>query len=661
MKDRGALAAAWRLIDRDPAAVLRQVLGLPVSPDTALLAAAARRRLGEVAAARDGLRPFMQPGLGDPAAWFEWAAVLAAAGAHAEAKAALERAVTLAPGHAAAWRSLGDVHLVLGAGEAAGAAYVRAACAGVRDPRLAEGAAALSRGRWDVAERVLRAQVRATPGDVQGLHLLAGAAMRVGRLVEAEAVLAECLRLAPGFVAARHSLAVLYYVTGRFDVAAPVFGALLADDPHQPCLVVLRAASLVRVGDFAAAVPIYEAQLAAYHGQPELWLQYGHALSALGRGEAAAAAYRTCIGLAPGRSAGAYLSLADVKTAPITAAEIDAMRDVVGRPGVAPAEAAQVQYALGQALEQRGEYAAAFGHFAAGARLRRSVGRYDAGELEDFVTACRTVFNAGFFAPRAGAGCQEEGPIFVVGLPRSGSTLVEQILASHSAVEGTAELEEIGLIVAGLLGGRKMAALPAIVAGLDGAALARLGERYLARTRQFRRLGRPLFIDKMPGNLLHVALIALILPRARIVEVRRAPMAAGFAAFRQHFQPGQDWADYTFDLTDIGRYVRSTVALMGHVDAVLPGRVHRVSYEGLVTETEASVRALVAACGLAFEPGCLRFWETKRAVQTPSAQQVRMPIFRDGLDRWRRYAPFLGELRVALGPLAEDDGVAGGG
>jgi tetratricopeptide (TPR) repeat protein len=652
------VAEGWRLIDRDPAAALRLAVGLPAGPDAALLAAAARRRLGEVAAARDGLQPFLQQGVPDPAAWFEWAAILAAAGSHHEAKVALERAVTLAPGFAAAWRSLGDVLLVLGAGAAAGAAYIRATCAGVQEPRLAEGAAALRAGRWDVAERILLPQVRAFPGDAQGLHLLAEAALRVGRVVEAEAVLAECLRLAPGFLAARHSLAVLLYVERRFDEAAAVFEALLAAAPHQPLLLVLRATSLVRVGDFAAAVAIFEAQLAAYRDQPELWLQYGHALAALGRGDAAAAAYRTCIGLAPGRCAGAYLSLADVKTAPITAAEIGAMREYAARPRVAPAEAAQLQYAMGQALEQRGDYAAAFGHFAAGARLRRAVRRYDADEVEGTVAACRAVFDAAFFAARAGVGCQEAGPIFVVGLPRSGSTLVEQILASHSAVEGTAELEEIGLIAAELRGGRPLAALPAIVAGLDGATLARLGARYLARTRQFRRLGRLLFIDKMPGNILHVALIHLILPRARIVEVRRSPMAAGFAAFKQHFQLGQDWAEYTFDLTDIGRYQRGTVALMAHVDAVLPGRVHHVSYETLVTDTEASVRALLASCGLAFEPGCLRFWETARAVQTPSAQQVRMPIFRDGLDRWRPYAPFLGELRAALGPLAEDNGVA---
>jgi tetratricopeptide (TPR) repeat protein len=422
----------------------------------------------------------------------------------------------------------------------------------------------------------------------------------------------------------------------------------------------LLAACLALIGEHERVNQLYEGLLAEYGKQPKIWLNYGHALRTVGRQAEAVAAYKRCIALAPGLGE-AYWSLANLKVASFTPDEETAMTRQVKRLDIAADDRLHLHYALGKALEDRGDYAGSFDHYAQGAKLRRAQIRYDADRTTRHMERSRALFTPAFFAERAGGGCLSDEPVFIVGLPRSGSTLVEQILASHSAVEGTAELEEIGLIVAGLLGGRKMAALPAIVAGLDGAALARLGERYLARTRQFRRLGRPLFIDKMPGNLLHVALIALILPRARIVEVRRAPMAAGFAAFRQHFQPGQDWADYTFDLTDIGRYVRSTVALMGHVDAVLPGRVHRVSYEGLVTETEASVRALVAACGLAFEPACLRFWETKRAVQTPSAQQVRMPIFRDGLDRWRRYAPFLGELRVALGPLAEDDGVAGGG
>jgi len=208
-------------------------------------------------------------------------------------------------------------------------------------------------------------------------------------------------------------------------------------------------------------------------------------------------------------------------------------------------------------------------------------------------------------------------------------------------------------MAAALLGGRPLAELPGIIATLDTATLAALGARYMANTRQFRRLGRELFIDKMPGNVWHIGLVHLILPNARIIDVRRAPMASGFAAFRQFFQLDQSFADFSYDLREIGRYYRDYVELMAHVDAVLPGRVLRLRYEDLIADTEQQVRRLLDHCGLPFEPACLRYWETARPVQTPSAQQVRRPIARKGLDHWRHYEPWLGDLRDSLGDLAD--------
>jgi len=257
------------------------------------------------------------------------------------------------------------------------------------------------------------------------------------------------------------------------------------------------------------------------------------------------------------------------------------------------------------------------------------------------------------FAARRTGGDPSPAPIFIVGLPRSGSTLVEQILASHPQVEGTSELREIGEIAAELRGDRRAADLPAIIAGLDETAVTRLGERYLNNTRQVRSTGRAHFTDKMPDNFLHIGLIQLILPHAHIIDVRRGAMASGLAAFKQFFTAKQTGQDYTYDLTEIGRYYRDYVALMAHFDQALPGRIYRLQYEDLVRDTEAQVRAMLDYCALPFDPACLRFWQTPRAVQTPSAQQVRRPIFREGLDHWRHYEPWLAPLRDALGTLAD--------
>ena len=241
-------------------------------------------------------------------------------------------------------------------------------------------------------------------------------------------------------------------------------------------------------------------------------------------------------------------------------------------------------------------------------------------------------------------------PIFIVGLPRSGSTLVEQILASHPEVEGTAELPDIGLIAGDLVKGAPGLAYPDVLAGLDAGARAALGERYMEQTRVHRRLGRAHFIDKMPNNFHHIGLIQLILPQARIIDARRHPLGSCFSAFKQHFAQGQG---FSYDLADLGGYYRDYAELMEHWGAVLPGRVHRVIYEDLVEDTETEVRRLLDHCGLAFDPACLSFYDNDRAVRTVSSEQVRRPIFRDGLDQWRRYEPWLEPLKTALGPALE--------
>jgi hypothetical protein len=305
-----------------------------------------------------------------------------------------------------------------------------------------------------------------------------------------------------------------------------------------------------------------------------------------------------------------------------------------------------LHYALGKALEDRGDHAAAFHQYARGAQLRRAELNYDADEMTASVRRSKALFTRAFFEARAGSGSPSNGPVFIVGLPRSGSTLIEQILACHSSVEGTMELPDISFIATriGWPGGSK------ILADCRPAELATLGEIFLERTRIHRRLDRAFFIDKMPNNFRHIGLIHLILPNARIIDARRYPMGSCFSAFKQHFARGHA---FSYRLTDLGLYYRDYVELMAHFDEVLPGCIHRVIYEDLVADTEGEIRRLLDYCGLPFEEACLKFYENNRAVRTVSSEQVRRPIFRDGLDQWRHYEPWLGPLKEVLGPTLE--------
>jgi hypothetical protein len=274
--------------------------------------------------------------------------------------------------------------------------------------------------------------------------------------------------------------------------------------------------------------------------------------------------------------------------------------------------------------------------------LRKKRLQYKAAETTAAVDAAIAVATPELFARRAGAGCAAPDPIFVLGMPRAGSTLVEQILSSHSQVEGTTELPDIGILA------RTLESYPADLAAIDPARLRDLGEQYLARTRVQRHTPRPLFIDKLPNNWLYVPFIRLILPNAKIIDARRHPLSCCFSNFKQHFARGQG---FSYSLEDMGAYYRDYVRLMAHVDRVLPGGVHRVIYERMVEDTQGEVRALLEACGLPFEPACLAFYETTRAVRTPSSEQVRRPIFRDGTDAWKPFEPFLGPLKSALGEV----------
>jgi tetratricopeptide (TPR) repeat protein len=396
-------------------------------------------------------------------------------------------------------------------------------------------------------------------------------------------------------------------------------------------------------GILSVLVAVSAAMLERFPDQPYAWLVHAGGLRTLGEARACIAAYSKCIELDP-RCAEAYLSLANLKTYRFSPGQLAAMDSLLEQGDLPLEDQARLRFALGKEKEDAGDYAEAFDQYARGNAIERSRRSYDPAVANAYVIKSKSLLTKDFLDKRSGWGSSNPDPIFVVGLPRSGSTLVEQILASHPAVEGTHELADLPILAAGLRG------YPECLATLSRASCARLGTEYLRRTAAYRNLGRPRFIDKTPNNFLHIGLIQLILPKARIVDVRRHPLACGLSVFKQHF--GHGFAS-AFDLDHIGRYYADYVDLMAHFDEALPGRVHRVLYERLVADTESEVCRLLEYLGLPYDPACLRFFENRRAVDTPSSEQVRQPIFTEALDHWRHFEPWLGPLKAALGPVLE--------
>ncbi|MGL4541766.1 MAG: sulfotransferase family protein, partial [Polymorphobacter sp.] len=363
-------------------------------------------------------------------------------------------------------------------------------------------------------------------------------------------------------------------------------------------------------------------------------------------------AYRTAIQQAP-QLGEVWWSLANLKTVRFTDADVGAMQAQLARDDLADEDRYHLDFALGKAFEDAKAYEQSFGHYARANALRRQSVHYSADEISDHAARSKAFFTTQFFAARAGQGCAAPDPIFVVGLPRAGSTLIEQILSSHSQVEGTTELPDI-IWTANRIGERKLrgevSRYPEAMAGLDADAVAALGAAYLASTRIQRQTDRPFFIDKMPNNFQHIGLIATILPNAKIIDARRHPLGGCFAGFKQHFARGQN---FSYSLEDIGRYYADYVRLMAHYDRVLPGRVHRICYEDMVADSETEIRKLLDYCGLPFEAACLAFHETARAVRTPSSEQVRQPIYTAGVELWQHYDKWLGPLRATLGSVLD--------
>ena len=544
-------------------------------------------------------------------------------------------------------RLIGRAHRALGHQDAAEHAELRAIEASADHPELRRAALALVSNELHVAEPLLRARLKSSPFDVAAIRMMAELAARIGRFRDSEVLLRRALELAPAFVPARANLATILHRQSRTAEALAELDLLSAADPGNGAHATLRAAALGRIGDYDEAIALYREVLDRRPDQPKIWMSYGHALKTVGKLEEAIDAYRHGLDIDPALGE-IWWSLANLKTVRFDEADIGRMKQALQSPGLSEDNRFHLDFALGKALDDAGDADPAFAHYAAGNALRRSLIDYDWQEVTRQVDATIARFTPDFLDQRRGVGCVDGDPIFILGMPRAGSTLIEQILSCHSQVEGTMELPDIPRLARQAVGDEGR--YPRDLDQLDAVALAGLGQDYIEATRIQRREGKPFFIDKLPNNWLHTGFIHLILPNARIIDARRHPLDCCFSNFRQHFARGQG---FSYGLDDMGRYYADYVRLMAHFDRVLPGRVHRVIHERLLDDPGSEIRGLLAALGLPFEEACLDFHNSGRAVRTASSEQVRRPINRDGVGQWRPYDGHLQPLRDALGPVLD--------
>jgi tetratricopeptide (TPR) repeat protein len=625
---------------------------LPQEPNTVFLLAKARHLRGASAEAVELLDSLIARHRDRLSVHQEKALILRAAGDLAGSVASLREVVRLDPARASAWGLIAGLLTTLGEQAAADEAMRQYLKAAARPEVLVKAAGLVAQGKLAEAEPLCRDYLRHSPDDIDALRLLAEIATRLGVFDDAERLFARCIALSPDFHLARGGYAHVLMKQGKFQQSLVQIDKLLAIDPDNSAYRILLASVLIRVGRHDEAIESYQ-RVVARPGHTALDLaSLGHALKTVGRTPEAIGAYRRAVTLDP-LFGDAYWSLANLKTFEFTDQEVEAMSAAVASERCHPREYAALCFALGKAFEDRGQYADAFARYAQGNARRRAELRYSADDntvgMQELVQCCTREL----FERNTGCGCPDPAPIFIVGLPRSGSTLVEQILASHSQFDGTAELPDIIEIARGLSGKKRPqdpSRYPAILHQLEPDQLRQLGEEYIARTRIQRR-GAPFFIDKMPNNFSHIGLIQLILPNAKIIDARRHPMACCFSAFKQLFATGQN---FSYDLTQLGRYYADYVLLMAHWDRVLPGKVLRLFYEETVRDIDAAVRRLLEYCRLPFEDSCLRFYETERAVRTASSEQVRRPIYRDAIEHWQQFEPFLDPLKQALGAALTD-------
>jgi tetratricopeptide (TPR) repeat protein len=569
-----------------------------------------------------------------------------------KAQSAIEaflHAVNLNPALPASWKALQTLFQMTGQTVNAETASSHVTTLAGLPVEVVTASSMFSDGEIHEAERIIRQFLLTRGNHVEAMRLLAKIGTKLDVLDDAELLLEAVLVLAPDYRAARYDYAYVLLERHKHLKALEEIDKLLKLEPNNRSYRTAYATACVGLGEYEKAIALYRALLVETPKAADVHLSVAHALKTLGRREEAIESYRTAAAAKPNYG-DAYWSLANLKTYQFSDAEIESMRAQEASPDIPLVDRYHLCFALGKALEDRAQYEDSFRFYGRGNALKKPETRYKPDYIERNARLQAAVCSAEFFAARQGVGCPSDAPIFIVGLPRAGSTLLEQILASHSRVEGTLELPEIPRLAQQLQGRESNDAhprYPGVLADLDHAEFQRMGEKYLADTRVY-RVGKPRFIDKMPNNFRHIGLIHLILPNARIIDARREPLACCFSNFKQLFASGQE---FTYSLEDIGRYYRSYVELMQHWDSVLPGKILRVQHEEVVDDLEGNVRRILEFCGLPFESECVEFYKTERSVRTASSEQVRQPIFREGLDQWRHFEPWLDTLKDALGDL----------
>jgi tetratricopeptide (TPR) repeat protein len=552
------------------------------------------------------------------------------------------------PGNSHAYRQLAAALRRLGRHEEAGRAEVEAIQVSAGSPQLLEAARAMRARQIEAAERLLRSFLDVDPDDPQALRMLAEIAAVTGHGGEAERLLCRALDEVPGFIPLHVNLATLWHDLGRTDDAIELLDRVLSIESGNAMVLSFKAEILAGADRMNEALDAYEKLLTLVPEAAVVWMNYGQALTVTGRIPEAIAAYRKSLHLNP-NSGLAWWRLASLRATKLDEGDIAGIQRALAGASD-DLNRVQLHFALGKALGDQAHFEQSFNHYAIANEIRRTIIPTDVRRIEEAVDRTQALFTPEFLDRRMGEGCPAANPIFIVGLPRSGTTLVEQILASHPLVEGMGELVDLEVIGARVAGQKEGASWLQSIGELSADDRQMLGESYLQSTRVRRKTGRPFFTDKMPSNWAYAGLIHLIFPNARIIDVRRHPLACCVSNFALYFNRETSFAS---SLEELGRYYRAYVQMMAHFDRVLPGRIHRMLYEGLVQRPEEQVRKLLAHLGLPFEEGCLRFHENPRAVHTPSAQQVRRPISGDRFDHWRNYDPWLGPLKEALGPVLD--------
>jgi tetratricopeptide (TPR) repeat protein len=618
----------------------------PEQREALYLKALAQRRLGDIPAALATLEELERRHPHFSRLYQERGHCYVALKQAPEAIDAFLRGVNINPALPVSWSMLEGLYRLRGEATNAATAAEHGAILRKLPPEVVRARALFSDGDIDEAEEITRAFLQRHGHHIEAMRLLARIGLARDVLDDAQLLLEAVLDLEPGYHAARFDYAQTLAKRHLYEEARVEAEKLLAVDPADRNYRTLHALALVGLGQHQRAIDIYQGLLEGAAQPAELHLSIAHSLKTLGQGGAAIAEYRAAAAARPDFG-DAWWSLANLKTYHFEDAELARMR-VAEAAAASTVDRYHLCFALGNALEDRGEYGQSFEYYARGNALVRAASRYRPEVIELNTRRQVEVCTSALFARLHEAGVPAPDPIFIVGLPRSGSTLIEQILASHSQVEGTHELADIPRIVMTLRGREahhEDSCYPGVLAAIGAAELRRLGEKYLADTRVYRS-GKARFIDKNPNNFRHIGLIHLMLPNARIIDARREPMACCFGNFKQLFAHGQE---FTYSLDDIARYYRTYLELMRHWDSVLPGRVLRVHHEDVVDDLEGSVRRILDYCGLPFEAACVEFYRTERSVRTASSEQVRRPIYREGLDQWRHYEPWLGPLREALG------------